>query len=157
MITDKQRLSLLEIIFNFQSLSSCICSQFDSIDQFRDKILMNLEKLSTKPLCADDLELLKQWKWNFSITADQGYGLATEGFAELREIGERFQQNFPNLFVDKYDPKRFHFQHTDTERTRLSFRSFAAGIFDESAYEKISAEPPTKQADLLLKVCRNEF
>lgn len=125
------------------------------IDQFRDKLLKNVEKLSTKPLCADDLELLKQWKWNCSITSDQNFGLVSEGFAELRGIGERFKQKFPNLFVDKYDPKRFHFRHTDTERTRSSFRSFAAGIFDEVAYEKISSESPKKQADLLLKV--NEY
>lgn len=116
---------------------------------------MNLKTLSTKQLCAEDLELLKQWKWNYSITADHGFGLVTEGFAELREIGQRFKQNLPNLFVDKYDQKRFHFRHTDTERTRSSFRSFAAGIFDENAYEQISAEPPKKQADLLLKVRLN--
>lgn len=114
---------------------------------------MNLQKLSIKPLCADDLELLKQWKWNYSITPEQSFGLVTEGFAELREIGERFKRHFPKLFVNKYDPKRFHFRHTDTERTRSSFRSFAAGIFDESEYERILAEPPKKQADLLLKVC----
>lgn len=115
--------------------------------------MTNLEKLSAKPLCADDLEMLKQWKWNYSITADQSFGLVTEGFVELRQIGERFKQNFPNLFIDKYDPKRFHFRHTDTERTRSSFRSFAAGIFDENAHGTISAKPPTKLPDLLLKVC----
>lgn len=106
-------------------------------------------------MCERDWNIFKQWKWNCSITEDKENYLVLQGFKELRSIAYNFKRYLPDLFDGPYDVEKFHFRHTDTERTRSSFRAFVNELFGENAHEKIDAETPSHQPDLLLKAYAN--
>lgn len=99
--------------------------------------------------------MLKQWKWNHSISLSEANYLMPQGFKELQSIGRNFKNYFPTLFESPYDVKRFHFRHTNSERTRSSFIAFFDGIFGEKAHKQIDAVSPLNEADLLLKAYAN--
>lgn len=77
-----------------------------------------------------------------------------QGQNELRSIAQSYKKEFPELFDVPYDRLKFHFQHTEAERTRDSFYAFVDEIFGENAHTKINAEP-TEATQALLKVCLN--
>lgn len=114
-----------------------------------------MEKAQKTPLCQEDLEMFKQWKWNHNITENMANNLVLQGFDELSSIAYNFKRYLPDLFDGPYDEERFNFRHTDTERTRSSFRAFVNEIFGENVYKKINAETPSNQPDLLLKAYAN--
>lgn len=108
-----------------------------------------------KPLCQNDWEMFKQWTWNNSITADQANYLVEQGYKELAGIAHNFRRYLPNLFGARFDEADFHFRHTDTERTRSSFRAFVNGLFGDNAHKQIDAEQPRSRPDYLLKAYAN--
>lgn len=123
--------------------------------QIRDEMIENANKMGRAPLCAEDWEMLKNWKWNNSIEESQANDLVSQGYKELTSIATNFQKYFPNLFESLYTVNNYHFRHTNTERTRASFRAFADALFGEKSYEKIDAEAPPNHPDLLLKAYAN--
>ena len=48
-------------------------------------------------LCADDLDNLSGWKFRANVTKDKY--LVKEGYKELKSIGERYQERFPDLLT----------------------------------------------------------
>lgn len=58
----------------------------------------------------------------------------------MQNIARRFQQVFPNILTESYSPDRFHFRHTETERTNRSIRAFAAGLFGEAGSQNVVYE-----------------
>lgn len=107
--------------------------------------------MERSPLCLEDLNLLRNWKWNYSITEDQANDLVAQGFKELSAIAYNYKRYLPSLFGKPYDIKHFHFRHTNTERTRSSFRAFVNELFGDSAHTEIVAEAPINHHDVLLK------
>lgn len=114
-------------------------------------IVENFKKLPNQPLCYDDLESMKQWKWNQTIIMNQAFSLTIEGYNELRSIAKNYQNSFPHLLGKIYDSKKIHFRHTDKARTRDSYRAFVDGLFGENV-QYVDAGPPPNQPDFLLKV-----
>lgn len=108
-------------------------------------------RLQAPALCMHDIDALRTWNWNNSITMDQANNLVEQGYKELRAIARNYKQNLPNLFQKPYDTNHFHFRHTNTERTRSSYRAFVNELFGKSAHKKINAETPTNRPDVLLK------
>lgn len=113
--------------------------------------MKNGENLENPPLCQEDWKLFKYWKWNYSITEDQGNVLVEQGYKELAAIAHNFKRHLPNLFTQPYDTRKFHFQHTNTERTFSSFRAFVDELFGDGTHQKINARSPSNRPDLLLK------
>lgn len=98
---------------------------------------------------------MRLWKWNHSISEHHANNLMPQGFKELSSIARNYKQYFPSLFKGPYDINRFHFRHTNTERTRSSFRAFFDEIFGANAHKKIDAVSPLNEIDLLLKAYAN--
>lgn len=118
--------------------------------------MKNIEtNLKEIPVCREDWKMLKQWQWNKSITEDQAHDLVVQGEKELSSIARNFKRYFPNLFEGPFHPKKFHFRHTNTERTRSSFRAFANSLFGKNAHKKIDAETPMNRPDFLLRAYAN--
>lgn len=115
----------------------------------------NAKKMERTPLCAEDWEMLKNWKWNNSIEESQANDLVSQGYKELTSIASNFKKYFPNLFDTPYTANNYHFRHTNSERTRASFRAFVDALFGENAYQEIDAEAPLNRPDLLLKAYAN--
>lgn len=68
----------------------------------------------------------------------------------MQNIARRFQQVFPNILTETYSPDRFHFRHTDAERTNTSARAFATGLFGEAAAQSVIYED-VPEVDWLLR------
>lgn len=115
----------------------------------------NLKTQHLEPFCKEDFDMFQQWKWNNSITADQALYLVEQGYKELANIAHNFRTYLPTLFEPPYDETKFHFRHTNTERTRSSFRAFVNELFGENAHEHIAAELPPSRPDYLLKAYAN--
>lgn len=58
----------------------------------------------------------------------------------MRNIAKRFQQMFPDILTETYSSDRYHFRHTDTERTNASIRAFASGLFGLSGSQNVVYE-----------------
>lgn len=68
----------------------------------------------------------------------------------IRNIARRFQQHFPDILTEDYNPGRFYFRHTDTDRTNASARAFAAGLFGEIVAEEYVIYEDVPEIDWLL-------
>lgn len=68
----------------------------------------------------------------------------------MQNIARRFQQVFPDILTDTYSPTRFHFRHTETERTNTSIRAFAASLFGEAVAQNVVYED-VPERDWLLR------
>lgn len=103
------------------------------------------------PMCLEDLNMFRNWKWNYSITENHANYLVTQGYKELGGIAHNYKKYLPSLFNKPYDANHFHFRHTNTERTRSSFRAFVDELFGKSGHKQIDAETPVDHPDVLLK------
>lgn len=51
-----------------------------------------------------------------------------------------------------YDPEKFLFRYTNTQRTEASYKAFVEGLFGENAYQHIQVPAPLQNNDTLLRV-----
>lgn len=95
-------------------------------------------------LCRRDFEAIRDWtrQANFDI---QNASRATEaGVTAMQNIARRFQQAFPDILTTTYSRDRFHFRHTDTERTNTSIRAFAQALFGPEAQNVVYEDVPER-------------
>ena len=111
--------------------------------------ILNKIDLGQTELCDKDLELLKSWKPDVTIADTKR--LHAEGEKELTLMAERFADNFPNLLKQKYDPNKFHFRATATERAEQSAFFFATGLFDRKVAYKVKYDEPITPHDPLIR------
>lgn len=74
-----------------------------------------------------------------------------------QNIARRFQQAFPDILTETYDPNRFHFRYTSLERTNTSLRAFAASLFGADGAQNVVYED-VLETDWLLRpfdFCQN--
>ncbi|XP_020812224.1 multiple inositol polyphosphate phosphatase 1 [Drosophila serrata] len=120
--------------------------------ELRDLIVNNYKVAKTKPdtdaLCSTDLLALQMWRWNASITPDQEEYLTSQGYDDLRGTAKLYQRYYPGVLPKEYNDTYYQFRHTDTQRTRESFRAFTEGLFGT-----VNAAHPVEipKEDLLLR------
>ena len=112
------------------------------------EILNNIDLRETK-LCEKDLELLKSWKPD--VTVSDTKKLHPEGERELTLMAERFADKFPNLLKQNYDPNKFHFRATATQRAERSAFFFATGLFDRKVAYEVKYDEPITPHDPLIR------
>lgn len=125
-----------------------------TLNNLRDSIIDNYDVRRTRPdvgrMCPDDLDLLRNWRWDSNITADYESFLTVQGWNDLKFLAKREQDRFYEVFNGPYVRENFLFRHTNSQRTEASFRAFVDGLFGDGSYVNISPEPePTD--DTLLK------
>lgn len=57
-------------------------------------------------LCADDLDLLRDW--SFNLSASEHYQLADSGKREMRGLGQRFRQRFETVLGLAFDEEKYY-------------------------------------------------
>lgn len=118
-------------------------------DQLRDDVLRNYDA-GRSSLCSSDIDLIREWRFDPTITLEQEQFLATAGWNELEGLAQRYQDAFPSILSTTYSPNDFFFRTTDRQRTRASLNAFADGLFGLNAHEQIEfAEVP--EPDLILR------
>lgn len=91
-------------------------------------------------LCRPDFEAIRDWTrpTNFNMP---NASMATEaGVEAMQNIARRFQQVMPDVLTPTYDPARFHFRHSWSERTNTSIRAFATGLFGAAGAQNVVYE-----------------
>lgn len=80
-----------------------------------------------------------------------------QGWNDLKFLAINYQRIFPDIMENIYDPKKFLFRYTNTQRTEASFKAFAEGLFGENAYQHIQVPTPSANNDTLLRVRTIDF
>ncbi|XP_037025319.1 multiple inositol polyphosphate phosphatase 1-like [Bradysia coprophila] len=107
--------------------------------RIHDDILSNYDQGRTS-LCASDMELLRNWRFNPDITLEYAQYLIAAGWDELEELGRRYQAAFPTILSSTYSPNDFLFRGSDYQRTQVSLHAFADGLFGENGHEDVNFE-----------------
>lgn len=71
----------------------------DKLPLMRTNILKN-HKDGRGGLCNDDLENLEDWEFRANVTEDKF--LVNEGYKELKDLGDRFQERFEDLLTKPF-------------------------------------------------------
>lgn len=120
-------------------------------------------------MCPDDLELIRNWRWDSNITTNYESVLTTQGWDDLKFLAKRERDRFYDVFTGHYVKENYfvcyalplvcldlitafvlQFRHTKSQRTEASFKAFVEGLFGDGAYNSIDAEPEPNE-DTLLK------
>lgn len=108
-------------------------------------------------LCMQDFELIQNWTRPSNFTLENA-SLSTEGGPnDNQDIARRFQRLFPDILTETYDRNRFHFRHTDLQRTNVSIRAFASALFGDTGAQNVVYED-IPETDWFLRpfdVCRD--
>lgn len=120
------------------------------LPQLRDKIVENHEVRGSGDLCRKDLENLKNWTFDSSVSLEKAAHLTEQGELDLMTLAQRLQRSFPTLL--NFDPisKNYAFRSTDTQRTKASMHSFMRGLFNNAS--AMRAEVVPSDEDYLLKI-----
>ena len=87
-----------------QSLSPhvpCVPLQIRNLMTYK---LHNMDRIRGR-LCDADLDALSKWTWN--VTEDQEKMLTDSGKRELRELGLRFRERFPELLDQPFNKEDY--------------------------------------------------
>lgn len=117
----------------------------------KESILQNA-KVGRGCLPSEDLSQLKNWNMEFHPDLDNQ--LTPWGQKEMTELAQRFKQRFPSLLGRDFSTDVYSFRHTDSHRTAVSARLFAAGLFGNS--DDICLPKPVKDDPLIkfYKTCK---
>ncbi|XP_078035092.1 multiple inositol polyphosphate phosphatase 1 [Augochlora pura] len=128
------------------------------LPKLQRKILKNHEEHGRGRLCRDDLENLKGWEIDPNLSEDTSKYLTKQGEMDLKSLGARFKQYFPQLLqpVPDYLPlDRYKFRSTDMQRTVASMKYFIKGAFGNVSLNNTEVVPLEQDTLLrLYKICK---
>lgn len=119
----------------------------------RDEIIKNYEVRRTKPdrgpLCIQDLDLLRAWRWDYNISVQHAEHLTTQGWNDLKFLALHYRHSFSRLLKTVYQPNEFLFRHTNSQRAEASYKAFVEGLFGVGADSHIQLADVPKDDYLL--------
>ena len=119
--------------------SSEIGQMIDLNERLQTDILANYNAGRTS-LCAGDIELIRNWRFDPNITTDNDEDLTISGWFEMVNMAERLQEAFPTIFSSTYSPNHYNFMASNTPRAQDSIRAFADGLFGTNEFEQVEFE-----------------
>lgn len=112
------------------------------------KTYANGKQPAVGALCAADLALLTKWRWDSNITSSMDEYLTGQGWNDLKGMAQYYKSQYPTL-LGAYSADKYHFRHTDTQRTQASFQGFVDGLFGDGSHKNIPAEAIPAEDTLL--------
>ncbi|XP_031619290.1 multiple inositol polyphosphate phosphatase 1-like [Contarinia nasturtii] len=127
--------------------------RLSQLENLRTEIIANYKKSNSTiafgAMCEADLDLLREWQWNWNITKEYDEHLTTQGWNDIKLIAARYRQFLPNIFEDNYNKQKYLFRYTDVQRTEASFKAFVEGLFGSNAHQYINVPPQSENVKLL--------
>lgn len=117
--------------------------------RLQSEILRNYEAGRTS-LCASDIELIRNWRFDSNITADNEQLLTVTGWNEFQGLAQRYQAAFPTLLPSTYSQNHYFFRTTHTQRALASMQAFADGLFGFNGFENVQFEDVPAQDFVML-------
>lgn len=121
---------------------------FANSERLQRDILSNYEAGRTT-LCAADIALLRNWRFDANITFEVEQQLTVSGWNEFQDLAQRYQAAFPTLLPSTYSHSNYLFRTTHTARTVASMRAFADGLFGHNGYQQVIFENVPNPDNLL--------
>ncbi|XP_051168153.1 multiple inositol polyphosphate phosphatase 1 isoform X2 [Leptopilina boulardi] len=128
-----------------------ILSFIEKLPEIKNLILENF-RLNKTTLTVSSA--LKFTKWKVTFDLNQSKTLAEEGENEMIDLAERFQSRFPSILIKNYDNTTYKFKYTATQRTELSAKNFALGLFGMKKSQNVLYENAEKD-DPILRFYKN--
>ncbi|KAG4076119.1 hypothetical protein HA402_011465 [Bradysia odoriphaga] len=116
----------------------------ETVTRLQSEILLNYDQGKTS-LCASDIELIRNWRFDPNITMENAEFLASSGWDEMKALAQRFQIAFPSILSSTYSPNDYFFRSTEFQRTKASLNAFADGLFGVNGHEQIRFEDIPEQ------------
>lgn len=88
-------------------------------------------------LCAADMALIRNWRWDPNITIEFEQHLTNAGWNEFQGLAERFQAAFPEILPSTYSSQDYLFRTTGLPRTVSSLFAFADGLFGFNGHQQV--------------------
>lgn len=102
-------------------------------------ILRNYDSGRTS-LCASDIALIRDWKFDPNMTFDNEQYLTVAGWNEVQGIAERYQSVFPTLLPSNYSLSHYFFRSLGQRGTISSIAAFADGLFGYNGHQQVVFE-----------------
>jgi len=122
---------------------------FEHNDTLHRNILSNYDAGRTS-LCASDVALIRDWRFDPNITYDNSQYLTVAGWNEVQSIAQRYQMAFPTLLPSTYSPTDYSFRSEDLIGPISSIAAFADGLFGSNGHQQVEFEN-IDDPDLLLQ------
>lgn len=119
----------------------------EELPRIKNLILNNYHDNKTT-LTESDVAKLEKWELTFG--PNHSKILAEEGENEMIDLAERFQSRFPKILNQNYDNATYKFKYTATQRTELSAKNFALGLFGMKKSRNVLFEK-AQRADPILR------
>lgn len=120
--------------------------------KLQDNIVRNYQAGRTT-LCANDFNLIRDWRANSNITLENADLLTVSGWNIMQNLAQRYQNAFPTILPRVYNRTQFLFRHTFRQRSQGSIRAFADGLFGGDAFQNVTFENVPDQ-DTFLRVSK---
>lgn len=102
-------------------------------------ILRNYD-LGRTSLCASDIALIRDWKFDPNITYENEQYLTVAGWNEVQQIAQRYQSAFPTLLPSNYSLSNYVFRSLGQRGTISSIAAFADGLFGYKGHQQVAFE-----------------
>lgn len=112
---------------------------FEHNERLQRDILRNYDS-GRASLCASDVELIRNWKFDSNITFENEQHLTVTGWNEFQGLAERYQSAFPSILPSTYSRDDYFFRATDFQRTIASLHAFADGFFGFNGHQQVQIE-----------------
>ncbi|KAL3272404.1 hypothetical protein HHI36_013880 [Cryptolaemus montrouzieri] len=101
----------------------------------REEIVKNYEERRSFPdkgrLCREDLDLLKRWNWNESLSENKEKVLTSQGIEDAKYLARRFRSKYSSILNQPYRENYYNFQYdTSDYKTHDTYQAYIEGIFD---------------------------
>lgn len=112
---------------------------FEHSESLHRNILNNYDAGRTS-LCASDIALIRDWRFDPNITYDNEQYLTVTGWNEVQGIAQRYQAAFPSLLPSTYSLTDYLFRSADLPGTISSIEAFADGLFGFNGHQRVEFE-----------------
>ncbi|XP_053996568.1 multiple inositol polyphosphate phosphatase 1-like [Hylaeus anthracinus] len=125
-----------------------IKSMKKKLSELQDDIIDNHKKHGRGGLCKESIKMLKKWKVNPDLSKDTQKYLTEQGEEDLKLMGARYKDYFPELLQS--NSSKYKFRATNTQRTVASMNSFIEGLIgNESTTDGVIGNTPTIDMEVL--------
>ncbi|XP_037042905.1 multiple inositol polyphosphate phosphatase 1-like [Bradysia coprophila] len=116
-----------------------ISSIFRNGETLQRNILNNYDAGRTT-LCAADIAMIRDWKFDPNITYENAELLTESGWNDIKAIAQRYQSALPTILSSTYLPTDYLFRSISTQAEKASLAAFADGLFGLGGHKQVEFE-----------------
>ncbi|XP_044759287.1 multiple inositol polyphosphate phosphatase 1-like isoform X2 [Coccinella septempunctata] len=141
-----------------------------SLENIRIEILKNYDERRSFPykgkLCNQDLDLLRRWRWNDTLSENREKVLTSQGIEDAKFLARRYKSKYPSLLNQVYRDNYYNFQYDmNNYKTHDTYQAYIEGLFDYGKSFNVRANtelsertlPPSQCKTVMREVEQNSY